>query len=142
MPTVPAAKQALLEQLQAHDDLDGVLILIGLPAEVPAEEERIYLTGTRDWARELEDNAVHKETYDLPLLVEVHQTGTAAEREQIEQRLWAIVAAIDDALEQDDELGGAILGTAALVTGDEETNPTDDGWIARASIRVRVLARG
>lgn len=137
--SVPAAKRALVAALEERPALDGVLVQIGLPAKIPREQKRIYLTGTRDWRRDIEGGIVH-ELYDLPLLVEVHTVGRQADRDDAEQTLWGLVAEVDATLREDEELGGAVW-EALLTAGDEETNPTTDGWISRASVRVSVRVR-
>lgn len=142
--TVPAAKAALLAALQAREDLAGVLAQRGLPAEVPTQNERIYLTGTEALTRDpVLQQGLRRESYLLPLVIEVERFGRGNEvRDQVEQRGWDIVDELEAAIATDPELGGVLDDSELEGVPVEVTLPltSNDGWLTRISAQVRARA--
>ena len=140
MPTtsVPTARDALLAALQANTALSGALIRRGLPTDIPNELERIYFLRVENGDRtRLTEQRGQSETYDVRMLVEVRGYGsTEADWDTVNDRMWAIVDLIDQTVEDDPELGGALQDS--MMDGFDEDPPTatTDGWISRVTVSV------
>lgn len=143
--TIPAAKAALLSALQARVALVDVVVAWGLPAKPPQQSEAIYVDDAidveRDWvslgARRLD------ERYTLQVRVETIAYGDDSDlRQTVEERMWVLVAEIEQTVRDDLTLGGTLYGTTAKPAGVEPlTFPTDTGWIAHALVRIDCMAR-
>lgn len=142
--TVPAAKAALLAVLQAREDLAGVLVQRGLPAEVPAQKERVYLSGTEALTRDpVLQQGLRRESYLLPLVIEVERFGRGDQvRDGVEQRGWDIVDELEAAIAEDPELGGILDDAELEGVPVEVTLPLtgNDGWLTRITAQVRARA--
>jgi hypothetical protein len=140
MPSVAAAKSALKTLLDARDELDGALVQFGLPAKLPVPMERVYIRGARNWTRRYSvEQGGFEETYDLPVLVEVDRAGD--DHDGTADRMWDIVAAIDDTLRTNEGLNWTVR-QAFLAGADEDTNVSSQtkGWLSKGFLTVRVQA--
>lgn len=146
--TIPAAKDRLITTLQARSGLAGVLIAWGLPAEPPPTRERVYVDDavnvSRDWAGV--GNFVIDEEYTLHIRVEAFQEGEVIGRDDqrtCEERMWAIVAEVEQAIVLDVTLGGVLGGPGNAKPGQlvPKCFPVDNGWIAHVVIDVDCRAR-
>jgi len=146
--TIPAAKTALLVALQAVPGLADVLVERGLPVDQPPATERVYIDNavdiTRDWmmlGRKRLD-----ESYTLRIHVEVYQSGD--DQAACEDRLWEIVALVEQATIADLTLGGLLNGNTDRPSGvlpggieDQNSFAAPDGWISHAVLRIDCAAR-
>lgn len=138
--TIPDAKAALLAAIQARGALSAVHVAWGVPAELPSELERIYVSDavdvTREWAGlgggRLDEN------YAIQVHVEAFRHGD--DQSGTELRLWDLVTEIESAIRADNRLGGLVF-VARPAGVDTKTLPTDDGWIASATMRIAIEAR-
>lgn len=140
--TIPAAKAQLLATLQARPGLTGVLVQWGLPSEVPAERERVYINDAinvqRVWGQ-IGRNSV-AEAYTLQLIVEVFQEGD--DQQATEARMWEIVAEIELAAINDVTLAGILRQWAAKPGAlNPKCLPTGDGWLAFVTVNLDCKAR-
>ncbi len=138
--TVPAAKSALLAAIQARPALAGVLVARGLPAQLPREPERIYIHNARDVDREWAGlgGQLMDETYVIEIIVETF--GSGDDQVATENRLWTLINEIELAVRADLTLANTIR-TARPDGSTEDTGPTDEGWLARATTRIACVAR-
>lgn len=142
--TVPAAKAALISQLQAWPALSGVTVDWGGPtSETDMAREHIWLGRTRrstEWAQ-LGAQRIHEE-YTIDVMVQVVAKASRTSEQELEERLWALHSACEAAVRSDLSLGG-VLGTCWADFDDaEQTNtPIPDGWVVKASLPVRCRAR-
>jgi hypothetical protein len=143
---IPAGKAALVAAISArpaiHDAPRGaeVVVQLGLPADLPTERRRIYVTrvdpATRTPLR-AQQAAVRSDTVEVVLVVEAHE----AERDPAiaEGITWGLVEEIDAALAEQPELGG--LWRARMRQAQEDdTAAMPDGWLARIFVRVLLEA--
>lgn len=139
--TAPAAKTALVAALQAAHG-DDVLVKRGLPAAVPKQRQRVYITSVNEYRRQGADQ-VRLEAYVIVVVVEAQPLNAPRndEGQQAEAEMWALAQSVADVLDADPELGGSIW--EAVFDGADEliTAPIDDGWVANARVRVAVQAR-
>lgn len=137
--TVPAAKAALIAQLQAQPQLADVAVHWGLRPETPTERERVYVLGVRDLARGGGyETTISRETYGLRVLIEAH----LAERDQqiVETRGWELYAQVEQAVAADPELAGAVRRATLAGADDSDTYATDDGWVTQIAAIVTIVA--
>lgn len=143
--TIPAAKAALLSALQARLGLAGVLIAWAPPVRPPPQPEAIYVDDATDVEREWISLGAQRldETYTLQVRVETIAYGDGSDiRQAVEERMWVLVAEVEQAVRDDLTLGGTLHGKGAKPDGVEPfTYPTDDGWIAHALVRIDCMAR-
>jgi hypothetical protein len=140
--TVKPVEDALVARLAARTALADTAVQVTLPlaGKVPSQNDRIYLLGVQDVRREhLTDQRAKRETYRLPLWVEVYRP-CGDEPGPVRDRFWTIVEEIEAELELDPEL--ANIADDAWVEEILEANalPTSDGWIMKSVLYVRVLA--
>lgn len=134
------AKRALVQAAQAV--LPDAHVRVGLPPnerELPKARERVYFTETRNLTRvDSPGLGPRAEAFDVLAVVEVYNPS-GDKREETEARLWAILSLVDDAIEADDELGGAATGSALQSVESQACLPTDTGgWVAYCTAHVRV----
>lgn len=136
---VPAARRALAQRLRLA--LEGVHVQRGLPADladVPDSADRVYVLSARDVRRDLvTQQGARGEEFELLLRVETRTYGRD-ERDACEDRLWSLLGAVDDAIEDDDTLAGASSGSALVGVDGDAVDPVPDGWVGHAQARVRV----
>lgn len=134
--TIPLAKAQLLTTLQARAGLAGVLIEWGVPLEEPANRERVYIDDPvgveREWAGLGQLRL--DESYELQVPVEVYQAGD--DRRATEERLWAIVAEVEQAAVLDLTLAGVLSWGVRPGMSDPKCFPWADGWMAQVSLRL------
>lgn len=140
--TIPAAKSQLLTTLGARAGLSGVLIRWGFPGEEPQDRERIYIDDainvTREWAGI--GNFVIDEAYTLRIHVEVYQRDDSQQRE-CEERMFAIVAEIEQAAVLDVTLANVLKWGAKPGAMDPKCFPWADGWLAQVTVNLDCGAR-
>lgn len=134
--TIPAAKAALITIFTAATDLAGVDISWGSPtSEDDFKPEMVYLGKAE---QEQEDRGFQSATedYTIEVVALVRQYGD--DERATEERLWAIRAAIDEAIRADSTLGGVLNETGARVERTRQDNtPLADGWFSRVRLDVR-----
>lgn len=140
--TIPAAKSALLTALQARPGLAGVLVQWGVPFEVPADRERVYLgdaTGvTREWAG-LGQFRID-EIYGLAVHVEVCMEGD--DQRACEERMFAIVAEVEQAAVLAAMSGTGLTWRAKPGPMNPLTFPFGDaGWISQVTLSLECHGR-
>lgn len=128
--TVPAAQAELTRLLAAHFAGTGVYVRRGLPTEVPADRERLYISGHRSFVRTVAHPGVVRESYELRVIAEAHLSEPV---DVVETRTWALLDGLSAVLTEEPELGGTVWEAAALtaVEDDQGTGPAPDGWVAR-----------
>lgn len=128
MSAIPAAKLALLALLQARPGLAGVHVAAGLPAEVPAQLERIYVDAALLEAVSGEDHP-SQETFTIQVVIETRRLSgrDPAGYALTEARKWVLY---EELLAVDPQLGVAVWGSTVTVLG-EATRPTPDGWFGQ-----------
>lgn len=143
--TIPAAKAALLSALRGRSGLSGVVVEWAAPVRPSPQAEAIYVDDAIDVQREWISLGAQRldETYALQVRVETIAYGDGSDvRQTVEERLWELVAEIEQAVRDDLTLGGVLHGKGAKPDGvDPFTYPTDDGWIAHALVRIDCMAR-
>lgn len=143
--TIPAAKAALLSALQARPGLSGVLVAWGASAKPATQSEAIYVDDATEVEREWISLGAQRldEIYTLQVRVESTAYGDGSDvRQGVEDRLWTLVAEVEQAVRDDLTLGGTLHGKGAKPAGVEPlTFPTDEGWIAHALVRIDCMAR-
>lgn len=140
--TVPAAEDALVALLQARPALSDAVTLVqlGLPAEVPAETDRLYVTDMDNLTRgAVTDQQLRRESYRLGVLIEVHRLG-ADSREDVRQRMWGMHDELEQLLLGDDELGGAVWASHLATIDSAVILPSADGYLGKLVARVELVA--
>lgn len=138
--TFPAAKANLLTILKARPALSAVHVGWGVPADLPAESERIYVGDVRDFEREWMALGAKslEESYAIEVVVEVFQYGN--DQQAAEARLAVLIDEVEQAVRGDLGLGGAVrLATPSISR--TRSGPSDEGWAAQAEMTVTCEAR-
>ena len=146
--SVPAARTALHEGLAAltgvSEPLEGVGIYrTGLWKEAQAHD-RITVGNARDVQRQvaaLSTQTPMDEEYTLLVMFEVYRTGD--DLEFVEDRLWALITAVEQFVMADKTLNNTVR--RALPAGvDEQSGPSstdEDTLLAMATLQIDVQAR-
>lgn len=142
--TIPAVKGALLAILQAVGGLSGVLVDRGVPAEPPPQNERVYVDNAVEIVREWAGIGQYRldEEYVIRIPVEVYLPGD--DQAACEDRMWEIVALVEQAIIADLTLNGILTGPGhAKPAGCEDQNSfaAPDGWISHTVLRIDCKAR-
>jgi hypothetical protein len=142
--TIPAVKGALLTILQGIGGLAGVLVVRGVPAEQPRESERVYIDNAVDIEREWAGIGTFKlaEEYTVRIPVEVYLPGN--DQSGCEDRMWEIVALVEQAILADLTLNGILDGPGhAKPAGCEDQNSfaAPEGWLSHTVLRIDCKAR-
>ncbi len=139
--TIPAAKAQLVTTLQARPGLAGVLVSWGVPAKIPPERERVYVDDAidvqRSWAA-LGQLRID-ESYRLRIHVEVFQAGD--DQRACEERMWAIVAEVEQAALNDITLANVLKWGAKPGAMDPKCQPAPEGWLAFVTLNLDCSAR-
>lgn len=147
--TANAAQKALETRLQAREDLAAAIVQIGLPAEEPTEDDRIYLTAVDDLTRAQHPAGlaagpkIFQESYTLTVLVETRHSGSRDEpqlRGETNDRMWAIIAEIEQELADDHELADDVDQAYVQGIPIAFTVPAPEGWIGKAVAHIHVDA--
>lgn len=135
----PAVEDALLTRLDAL--LTGVRVELGLPAETLVEKEAVHIVDSTDGDRERasQQNYLMRETYAVPLIVDVWKT--TKDRNVARDRAWEIINAIDLDLLENPRIEGVAKELAIEMIPAVRLLPSStDGWNARSEFNVSVLA--
>lgn len=134
--TVPDAQDELVALLQAALP-DTTHVQFGLPATVPKKKwQRVYVLNETGYVRGGGEQW-REESYRLRLAVEVYEPGN--NQKAAEDKRWALIDAIDDALVDDDFYG---YGTErGRMTTDPATVAWDKGYLAKAILEISILGR-
>lgn len=140
--TIPAAKSLLITLLQARPGLTGVLVDWGIPQQEPTDaRERVYVddaTGVeRAWVALGQLRL--DETYRLQVAVEVYREGT--DRRACEERMWAIVAEVEQTAVVSMRLPVSNWEVPKPEMGDPKTFPWGDGWCSNVMLELVCAAR-
>ena len=138
--TVPAAKAALLALLAARPALAGVEMRWGIPARLPSNPERVYVGDATDLDREWAALGAQRLEESYTLQVTVETFGSGDDERATEERLWVLVNEVELAVRGDLTLTGTVR-VARPDGATPTTGPTDEGWLARAVVRVACEAR-
>jgi hypothetical protein len=141
--TAPAVKSKLVELFNTALEGEGTEVWFNRPSEDHQLAENVYvcgIQGERDWAgvgrrrpHQVEEN------YAVEVEVEVYRQGTDAVGP--EERLWAIVDLLEEALE-DPTLGNQENVQWALVRHFNQASVgSTDGWLCKVALSVAVKAR-
>ena len=103
--------------------------------------ERVYIDDAinveREWAQ-LGQFRID-ESYELKIAVEVYQEGD--DRRACEERMWAIVAEVEQAAVLDVTLAGVLNWGAKPGTMNPRTFPWGEGWISQVVLQLECSAR-
>lgn len=141
--SVPRAKAALMRLMDADTTLSGVKHDWGPPPEDRLQHEHIWLGQVRDMEREPRlANQTRHEAYTLEVVVSVGRGGY--DSQAIEERAWAIVAALEVAVNTDPRLtayeAGNTIGQPFQVTVGpiaQRSFPTPDaGWASEITVSL------
>jgi hypothetical protein len=138
--TVPAAKAALKVLLEGRAGLAGVSIGWDRSAETMAVIERVYLFDTIDHTRDWVVLGPRRIDEEYTLQVVCDTFGSGSDPTATEARLWELISEVELAVIGDMELGSTVRqskpdGTTTTLV------PTDEGWIASATVRIVCEAR-
>jgi hypothetical protein len=138
--TAPLAKAALKALLEARAGLAGVTIGWDRSAELQATAERVYLFDTIEHSRDWVVLGPRRIDEEYTLQVVCDTFGNGADPTATETRLWELVSEVELAVVGDAELGDTVRqskpdGTTSTLV------PTDEGWIASATVRIVCVAR-
>lgn len=138
--TVPAAKAALLALLQARPGLQGVQVEWAHPGR-NIEDESLFF-GTTQVPEEpatLGPNRKRNENFTLELVVSVLERGDEAQA--TEERAWALVAEIENAVRGNDTLGLSQIIKAEIVHKAERNYAGAPERVAEIVVQVKCQAR-
>jgi hypothetical protein len=142
--TIPAAKAALLALIDARPALAAVHCGWGIPANLPAEPERIYVADAipteRRW-KALSPVAPMWEEYILQVHVETFLSGN--DQQTAEMRFWELVDEVEQSVRATHatlKLNGAVKIAKPDGVTNPRTQPTDDGWAASGVVRFECQA--
>jgi outer membrane receptor for monomeric catechols len=138
--TIPTAKAALKALLEARAGLSGVTIGWDRSAETQQATDRIYLFDTIDHSRDWVVLGPRRIDEEYTLQVVVSTFGSGTEPTATETRLWELVSEVELAVIDNIEIGDTVRqskpdGTTSTLV------PTDEGWIASATVRIVCQAR-
>jgi hypothetical protein len=146
--TVPGVKAALEAGLQGIGGLAGVLVRRGMPATQPPEPERVYIDNAVDMSREwmMLGRMRLDESYTIRVPIEVYKNGD--DQTACEDRMWTIVALVEQFVIADVTLGGLLKGNTDRPSGMKPDGPdeqnsfaTPEGWFSQAVLRIDCAAR-
>lgn len=134
--TIPAAKSRLMTSLAARGGLAGVLIGWGVPMDEPEDRERVYVDDATNVTREWAQIGRYRidESYSLRVHVEVYQRGD--DRRACEERMWAIVAEVEQTAVTDITLAGVLAWGCKPGQMDPKCFPWADGWLAQVTLNL------
>jgi hypothetical protein len=149
--SVPGARDWLHTTLSAlsapGEPLEGVAVLrTGLWRDVSAHDRVIVLNARdirREWAHLGQERL--EETYTLPVAVEVNRRGDDVSF--VEDRLWAIVTAVERAVVEDYTMGGAVRAATPAgadapgeQAGPNATASSEDALLGMLTVRFECMA--
>lgn len=142
--TANAAQKNLATRLAARDELADALVQVGLNAKVPPERDRVYLASIDDLTRSASgplaaSPCIFHEAYTLTLIVECHRSDPQA-RMATNDRLHAVIAAIEQELADDQELADGAAVAYVQEIPSAFTVPGTAGWIGKAIVHIHVDA--
>ena len=139
--TIPAAKDKLLAALVARTGLSGVLLAWGVPTTEPEDRERVYVDDATNVEREWAQLGQFRidESYSLKIHVEVYQRGD--DRRTCEERMWAIVAEVEQAAVLDITLANVLKWGAKPGAMEPRCFPWADGWLAQVTLNLECSSR-
>lgn len=143
--TSNAAQKNLATRLDARDELDETLVQVGLNAKVPPERDRIYIASIDDLTRSATgplaaSPAIFHEAYTLTLMIECHRADPQA-RVETNDRLHAMIAALEQELADDQELAAGVVVAYVQEVPSAFTVPGTAGWIGKAIVHVHIDAQ-
>jgi hypothetical protein len=138
--TIPRAKAALKALLEARPGLAGVTVGWDRSAETMQATDRVYLFDTIEHTRDWVVLGPRRIDEDYTLQVVVNTFGSGDAPTTTEERLWELVSEVEQAVIANIEIGGTVRqskpdGTTSSLV------PTDEGWIASATVRIACEAR-
>lgn len=140
--TIPLAKAALKVLLEARAGLAGVPIGWDRGAELMIGTDRIYLFDTVEHNRDWIALGQRRIDEDYTLQVVVDTFGSGADPTATETRLWELVAEVELTVK---ESFVVLVGATNWISKPDGTTtnliPTDEGWIASATVRINCEAR-
>lgn len=135
--TIPAARTWLVAALAADPGLDGVVVArTGLWDDIP-QLERIEVRNASSISRERRAmGGAITETYAIPVYIEAVSHGL--DLEATENRLWALVAAVERVVEDDHTFGGLLVSAlpAGAPDGEESGSASDGRFAARITLSI------
>lgn len=142
--TIPAVKAALLTILQGVSGLSTVHVARGVPVDPAPNPERVYIDNAVEISREWAGIGQYRldEEYTVRIPVEVYLPGN--DQPACEDRMWEIVALVEQAILADLTLNGILDGPGhAKPAGCEDQNSfaAPDGWISHTVLRIDCKAR-
>lgn len=138
--TAPAAKAAFLALLGSRPALADVQRIWGpVSEEHLGYDELISVGGVRGrQAAAVLRAAKRDESYSFETGISVSREGD--EPQATEERWWALVGEIEDALRTDIELGGTVR-SAEIGELEQDLEPTDKGWLCIGQVAIACKAR-
>lgn len=139
--TIPAAVDRLLVVLAARAGLAGVLVADGLPVDLPSENERVFVDDAINVRREWAQLGGYRidESYTIKVAVETYMPGS--DRAACRQRLFALIAEVEQAAVLDITLAGVLHWGVKPNAMDPKVLPTDDGWLGTVTLNLDCSAR-
>jgi hypothetical protein len=138
--TIPRAKAALKALIEARPGLTGVQIGWDRRAGPQTVAEQIYMFDTIEHSRAWIMLGRNKIDEEYVLQVVVDTFGSGEDPTATEERLWELVSEIERAVLENLQLTSTVR--EAKPDGVlSQLAPTDEGWIASATARIRCKAR-
>lgn len=137
--TIPEVKGALLDLLRASGELDGVQVEWAHPGPNALAAEAVYFGDAQATERPVVNgNRRRDESYSLDVVVTVEQYGT--DPRPVEERAWALVAAVENVVRDNPRPTPEAL--IAGVAAKRQANFVDtDGRVSEVVVSVNVRAR-
>jgi hypothetical protein len=142
--TAPAMKAALFALFKAGVD-DSTEVWWPRPNEEHQREENVYIARVQSAQSFAQignpSNPARHEEFTVTVEVEVFRSGTDAQG--TEERLWAIVTKLEEAIDGGETTLRSIQGVQSVIAARtlQETEARNDGLLSTASIGVAVTAR-
>jgi hypothetical protein len=137
--TAPATKRALVEMFGELDGLSGVKVHYGyLNDAQQLGQENINVGKVRfnqEWGALA--NLRREESYRVELVVLVKRGGD--DQQGTEERMWAVLAEIEQALRADPTVGGFVR-VAELTEGEQDNSPDSEGWFSQVVAQITCKA--
>lgn len=137
--TAPATKRALITILNARAGLSGVQVAYGyLNDSAQLQDENINVGKVRfnqEWGAL--GNRRREESYRVELIIVVKREGD--DQQGTEERMWAVLAEVEQALRADPTLGGAVR-VSELTEGDQDNWPDSEGWFSQVTAQITCQA--
>jgi hypothetical protein len=146
--SVPAARTALYDGLLTlrgpAEPLEGVGVYRTGVWQQSGANDRILILNATDIRRDvvaLATSTPFREEFTLNVAVEVYRRGPAEDVDVVEDRLWALITAVEQYVMSDKTLGGAVSKCVPADVNEQAgpSSESEDTVLAMATLRLECM---